>query len=225
MRYFSDRNQAGQLLAQRLQAYASQNCAVVSLSEGGVVVGLEIAKQIHASLYLLTTEKIELPGEPEPIAMLSSAGTFTYNNAYSTGELESISADYHYLIEGKKLEAFQKLNRVASEEGDVPKDLLKNHVVILVSDGFRNALSLDIAADFLKPIKVKKLIVATSIASVPAVDRMHLLADEIHCLGVIEDYIDTPHYYEDNSLPEHKQLIAEVDRVIVGWKNPDNQIK
>src|SRR5690606_27943055 len=100
---------------------------------------------------------------------------------------------------------FQKLNRVSDDESKIPKILLKNHVVIFVNDGLRNGLSLDVAADFIKSVKVDKIITAVPIASVPAVDRMHLLSDEIQCLSVIEDFMETDHYYKDNTMPEHQQ--------------------
>lgn len=220
MRYFKDRKQAGQLLADKLDAYQGRHCAVVSLSEGGVVVGLEIASRLHASLFLLTTENVKLPGEPEPIAEITSAGTFTYNTSgYSSGELEELNIDYHNLIEERRFEAFQRLNRVAKDDGEIPRTLLKDHCVILVSDGFKNALSLDVAADFLKPVKMAGLAVAVPIASVPAVDRMHLLVDEIYCLSVIEDFMDTNHYYENNKLPTHRELIKMAEQAPLSWEN------
>lgn len=223
MRYFKDRTQAGKLIADKVSHYANKNCAVVCLSEGGVVVGYEIAKKVHASLFILSMESISLPGEPEPVATLSSAGTFTYNNTYSTGELEAINADYHSLVEQERLQAFQKLNRVAKDEGTIPKTLLKGHYVFIVSDGFRNALSLDVAADFFKPVKVGRLIVVSPIASIPAVDRMHLLADEIQCLGVLEDYMATDHYYENNELPSRRQMLDMVEQISLKWDNPSTR--
>lgn len=217
MRYFEDRAAAGRILADKLEDYSKQNCVVVCLSEGGVVVGLEIAKRIHASMYLLVTEDITLPGETEPVSVVSSAGTYTTNNQFSTGELEALNADFHTVIEQQKRLAFQKLNRLSDVESAIPKELVKNHTVIFVSDGFRNGLSLDVAADFIKPLTVKKLVVATPIASVSAVDKMHLLADEIACLGVIEDYIDTDHYYKNNALPEHQKLVNTMENIIMNW--------
>jgi putative phosphoribosyl transferase len=220
MRYFEDRIQAGRLLSKELEGFKTKNTVVVSLSEGGVVVGAEIAKKLHASLFMISTENISLPGEPKAVATLSSSGTFTYNSEYSPGELEEINMDYHTLIEQNRLEAFHKLNRIASEQGTIPKTMLKGHVVILVSDGFKNALSLDVAADFFKPVRTQRMIVAVPVASVPAVDRMHLLAYEIHCLGVIEDYMNTDHYYKNNNLPEHQKLVEMMDEVVLNWENP-----
>lgn len=217
MRYFPDRSSAGKLLADKLDRYKNKNTALVCLSDGGVVVGLEIAKRLHSSFFLLTTENVTLPGETDPLATLSSAGTFTYNNAYSTGELEALSSDYHYLIEGKRLEAYQKLNRLPTGRDEIPRSLLKNHYVIIVSDGFKNALSLDVAADFLKPIVTKSLVVAVPVASVAAVDRMHLLADEIECLSVIEDYMETDHYFENNQLPSSQEITAILQKGSLNW--------
>jgi predicted phosphoribosyltransferase len=218
MRYFDDRHHAGKLLAENLKKYKSDNCAVIALSEGGIVVGLEIAKELHASLFLLVTEDVKLPGEEhKPVATISSSGSFTYNNEYSTGELEAINADYHTVIEQQRMLAFQKLNRVGEDEAKIPKMLLKNHVIILVSDGLKNGLSLDVAADFIKPINVKKIITAVPVASVPAVDRMHLLSDEIQCISVVGDFMGTNHYYKENSLPEHNKIIEMMKDVTLKW--------
>lgn len=217
MRYFANRQEAGRLIAEKLLPHNKENCVVVSLTEGGVVIGAEIAKALHTSLFLLVTEDVSLPGENKPLATMSTAGTFTYNHEYSTGELEALNNDYRTIIEEKRMMAFQKLNRVDGEEGNIPKKLLKNHTVIIVSDGLRNGVSLDVAADFLKPIKTKSIIVATPVASVPAVDKMHLLADEICCLSTVEDYIDTDHYYQDNKLPEHQTIVETMKNIILNW--------
>lgn len=207
------------MLAEGLKKYKSENCAVIALSEGGIVVAIEIAKKLHSSLFLLVTEDVRLPGEEhKPVATISSSGSFTYNNEYSTGELEAINSDYHTVIEQQRMLAFQKLNRVGDDEARIPKMLLKNHVVIFVNDGLRNGLSLDVAADFIKPIKVKKIITAVPVASVRAVDRMHLLSDEIQCLSVVEDFMETDHYYKENLMPEHNKIIETMKDITLSWR-------
>ena len=62
--YFESRAQAGQLLAaQVVDKYRYENCAVVALTEGGVLVGEQIAAQLHCVLMMLVTENIDVPGE------------------------------------------------------------------------------------------------------------------------------------------------------------------
>lgn len=217
MHYFKNRTEAGQKLAKELSHCRSEQCAIVSLTEGGVLVGAEIAKSIHSSLFLLMTENVKLPGENDPVAVMSSAGTFTYNDMFSAGQLEELQADYHPIIDQQRMKTFQKLNRLVGKDGEIDKNLLKRHVVVLVADGLGTGLSLAVAADFMKSIEVKKIIVATPIASVKAVDKMHTLTDEIFCLGVTDNYMGTEHYYEDNNLPAHKTVVEIMKNIVLKW--------
>lgn len=216
--YFKDRHQAGQQLADKLQKYRYENTAVVALSDGGVIIGAEIAKALHCVLTMLLTEEVKLPGEHSPLAVVNQDGGFTYNNMFSTGQLEGFTSEYHNYIEQEKLQKFQSINRLLGEGGLIRQDLLYGRNVILVSDGLQNGLSLDAAAAFLKPIKIERLIVATPLASIPAVDRMHLMADEIVCLSVVENMMGIGHYYDDNQLPSHEQLVKTIETIVLNWK-------
>ncbi len=217
--YFKNRSDAGKQLAAKLvPKYRYENCAVVALSDGAVLIGAEIAKQLHCVLTMLLTEDIKLPGEHDSLAVIDQDGTFTYNNMYSAGQLEEFTGEYHNYIEQEKRVKFHMVNQLLGQGGLIRKDLLRGHNVILVSDGLKNALSLDAAAEFLKPIKTEKVIVATPFASVPAVDRMHIVTDEILCLSVIENYMNTNHYYDDNKLPAHQKIIETIQNIVLTWK-------
>jgi hypothetical protein len=39
---------------------------------------------------------------------------------------------------------------------------------------------------------------------------MHILADELHCLNVTENYISTDHYYDENNLPKQEELLDKI---------------
>ena len=217
--YFKSRVEAGQKLAEQIvKKYQGQQCAVVGLSDGGVMVGAQIAIRLHCVLTMLLSESIELPREPDAIAGINQDGSFSYNSAYSPGELEELIGEYHSLIEQEKMQKMQDLHRLLGHQGLIRRDLLRDHNVILVSDGLSNGFSLDIAAEFLKPIHLKRLIVATPLASVKAVDRMHILADEIFCLSVVEDYITTDHYYDTQDVPDHQKVIKTIERIVTHWK-------
>jgi predicted phosphoribosyltransferase len=215
--YFKDRNQAGQQLAAKLTDYRYENTAVVALSDGGVIIGAEIAKALHCVLTMLLTEEIKLPGEHNAVAVVNQDGGFTYNNMFSAGQIEGFAAEYRTYIEQEKQRKFHAINRLLGDGGLIRKDLLYGRNVILVSDGLASGLSLDAAADFLKPIKIEKLIIVTPLATVQAVDRMHLMADEIVCLSVIENMMNTGHYYEDNTMPSHEALIKTIETIVLNW--------
>lgn len=191
----------------------------MALSPGAVIIGAQIAMKLHANLALLLTESIYLPGENDPLAAMSSAGTLTYNNMFSPGQIEEYVAEYHHFIEEKRIEKLHKLNKLVGMDGEINKDRLRHHVVIAVSDGLSTGFSLDIAATFLKTVAIKKLVVATPIASIPAVDRMHLFADEIVCLSVVVNYLSTNHYYDDNTIPSTDHLFELIRNIAVNWES------
>jgi putative phosphoribosyl transferase len=217
--YFKSRVEAGQLLAKQVvQKYKGQQCAVVALNDGGVMVGSQIALQLHSVLMMLMTESITLPREDAAVGGISQDGSFSFNQKYSQGEIDEFVAEYYHFIEQEKMSKMQEMHRLLGNGGLIRKNLLKDHNVILVSDGLLDGFPIDVALQFLKPIHIKKLIIATPLASVSAVDRMHILGDDIFCLSVVEDYISTDHYYDVRDIPEHEKVIKTVHEIVSHWK-------
>ena len=210
---------AGNLIADQLEkSYRYQDCAVVALSDGAVLVGAEIAKRLHCVINMLLSSAIQLPRELEVLASIDNFGGVTYNDAFSPGELEEIKAAYFHYIEQQKLQKLFEMNKLLGQGGVLDTRLLRNRVVIVVSDGLSNGFSMRAAYEFLKPIKTKKVIMVSPFASVPAVDQMHMLADEIVCLNVIEDIISIDHYYDDNAMPAHEAVVRILEDIVMHWK-------
>ncbi|HSX06151.1 MAG TPA: hypothetical protein VLG92_00335 [Candidatus Saccharimonadia bacterium] len=219
MHYFPSRQVAGSLLADELEArYRYEDCAVICLSDGAVMVGAQIAMRLHCVLTMLLTAPIKLQGETDILAEINHLGGLTYNDMYSAGELEEIRAENFNYIEQQKLDRLFEMNELLGQGGIIKKDLLRGRNVIVVSDGLTSGISLHAAAEYLKPIKIQKLIMATPFASVGAVDQMHILADEILCLNVLGDVISIDHYYEDNMVPSHEKIIQVIEDIILHWK-------
>lgn len=217
--YFESREQAGAKLATDLVArYRYENCAVVALSDGGVIVGEQIAAALHSILTMLLVENIEVPGENMSFGAISQNGSFTYDGSFSQGEIDEYASEYHGYLEEQKREAFQKINRLLGDGGLINNDMLRDHVVILVADGLNSGAALDAAVDFLKPIRIARLVIAAPIASVQAVDKLHILADELHILDVKENYLDTNHYYEHNTIPSHEETVAKINKIVLDWR-------
>jgi predicted phosphoribosyltransferase len=217
--YFESRAQAGQLLAAELvEKYRYENCAVVALSDGAVQVGEQIASALHCILTMLLIEEIPIPGEDMSFGGVSQNGGFTYNGMFSAGEIEEYTGEFHGYLEEQKREAFQRLNRLLGDGGIIDSDMLRDHTVILVADGLDNGASVDVAVDFLKPIRINKLVVATPIATVPMVDKLHIVADELHILDVKENFMGTNHYYEQNDIPSHEETIAKINQIVLNWR-------
>ncbi|MEP6710438.1 MAG: hypothetical protein ABJA64_01845 [Candidatus Saccharibacteria bacterium] len=217
--YFESRTQAGQILAgQLLEKYRYEDCAVVALSDGAVLVGEQIATALHCVLTMLLMEDIEVPGESMSFGGVSQSGAFTYNGMFSVGEIEEYASEFHGYLDEQKREKFQKINRLLGDGGLIDADLLRDRIVILVADGLDNGASIDVAMDFLKPIRISRLVVATPVATVAAVDKLHIIADELHILDVKENFMGTDHYYTDNTVPTHEDTIAKINQIVLNWR-------
>jgi len=217
--YFENREQAGQILAAELvEKYRYEDCTVVALSDGAVVVGEQIAKELHCLLTMLLTEDIEVPGEGVSFGSVSQDGAFTYNGMFSVGEIEEYNSEFHGYLEEQKREAFQRLNRLLGDGGLIDSTMLRDRVVIVVADGLDSGSSLDATVDFLKPIQIKRLIVATPIATVQAVDKLHVVADELHVLDVKANFMGIDHYYNQNDIPSHEDTIAKINQIVLNWR-------
>jgi len=216
--YFKSRTEAGIALAEKITPkYANKRCVVIAINDGAVLVASQIALRLRCPLMLLLSESIDLPREPEPIATVTQDGAFTPNTSYSPGEIDEMESEYRTLIDQERMTETQHINELIGEGTLIRKDLIRNHNVILVSDGLGQPAPLDAAYDFLKPQAIKKLVVATPLCSVPVVDRMHVLADDIYCLSVIADYMSTEHYYEVNDVPDHDTIIEIIENILHNW--------
>lgn len=217
--YFDSRSQAGQLLAAQLfEQYRYEDCAVVALSDGGVLVGEQIASQLHCVLTMLLTEGIDVPGESVSFGAVSQAGNFTYNSEFSSGEIDEYTSEFHGYLDDQKREAFNRINRLLGDGGVIDRELLRDRVIILVSDGLSDGALISVAIDFLKPIRTKKLVIAAPVASIPVVDIMHVAADELHILDVKDNYMGVDHYYSDNSVPSHDATVAKINQIVLNWR-------
>jgi putative phosphoribosyl transferase len=217
--YFDDRAEAGRKLAAELfEAYRYDNCAVVAVSDSSVLVAEEISTYLHCPLTLMLIENIEIPGESLSFGGVSQGGNFTYNSTFSSGEIEGYTSEFHGYLEDQKREKFQNINRLLGDGGVMDVDLLRDRVVIVVADGIDNGAAVDVVFDFLKPIRTLKIVVATPVASVPAVDKIHVIADEIHILDVKENFMGIDHYYEKNTIPSKEETIQKINNNILNWK-------
>lgn len=219
MMYFESRAQAGQLLASQLaEKYRYEDCAVVALSDGGVQVGEQVAAQLHCILTMLIYETIDVPGESQNFGAMSQSGDFTYSSGLSEGERSEYSSEFHGYLEEAKRTAYSKINKLIGDGGIIDHDMLRDRTVILAADGLDSVAVLDVAMDFLKPIRMNKLVVVSPFVSVEMVDKLHIYADELHILDVKENYLGTDHYYEVNDVPSHEETIAKINQIVLNWK-------
>lgn len=221
--YFTNRADAGRELAASLEKYKTQHIVVLALGMGSSIVAAQVAMKLHANMMLYVIKNINFPGEHDMLAGMGSGDVFAYNSAFSHGEIDEYAQEYRSYIEQQRMEKSHELHVLLGKDGEIDKSLLRHRTVILVVDGLANGMSLDVANDFLKTVAIKKLVIATPIASVSAIDRMHLVGDEIFCLNVADNYMGTNHYYDDNNVPGVDGILKIMHNISLNWE--DNSVK
>ncbi len=222
MLYFKNRAEAGRELAKRLAKFQDENTVVVCLSEGAVMVGAQIAMSLHAGMLLYKIKHIFLPNEPEPTGGMSSTGNFRYSDLLSAAEIEEIVMEYHNYLDEQRMQKNHELNILLGNEGAIDKSMLRHKTVILVADALSTGFPIMMAADYLKTVKVKRVISAAAVASVNALDHLHRYADEMCVLGVTQNYIpDEGHYFEDNTVPDIQGALKIMNNIRFAWRETE----
>jgi putative phosphoribosyl transferase len=216
--YYKNRVDAGKKLAELLKKYSSQDVVVLALSEGSCIVAAQIAIELHSNVLLYLVKNIVLPNDNRITAAISSTGVFRFNDAFSVGEVEEIQNEYRNYIEQRRIELNHEINVIVGKDGEVKKGLLRHKTVIVVSDGLVSGFSFRMAVDFLHTININKIIAATPIATIAAVDQLHMMADELYVMGVPSNFMGVNHYYEDNLIPKTDRIFKMLLNIPLLWK-------
>ena len=215
--YFTSRKEAGFRMIEELRKYRFEDSIVIALNEGGVLVGEPIAMQLHCVLTMLTSEDIILPNKQKKFGSILFDGELSENKNYTDSERNYWYSEFRNVIEEQKREGFQKLNRLVGDPDILNVEMVKNRAIILVTDGLVGTTLLDGAADFLRRVMYKKLIIATPLSNVEATDRMHIMADETVTLNIYDDLLDIEHYYDEKDIPSREKIIEKLQNIILHW--------
>src|SRR5438045_4089409 len=162
MRGFSNRAEAGQLLAEKLLPYANRNDVIVlGLPRGGVPVAFEVAQRLRVPLDVFIVRKLGVPGFEElAVGAIASGGVRVLNEDVARAlpnpeeVIESITAR-----ETAELE-----RREQSYRDGRPAPDLRSKTVILVDDGLATGATMRAAVKALRQCDVAKIVVARHVS-------------------------------------------------------------
>lgn len=192
---FRDRTDAGQRLAQRLQAYRHDSqVVVVALPRGGVPVAYEIAKALQTPLDICLVRKLGVPGQPElAMGAIASGGIQILNLGIING-LE-ISQGAIEAVATQELEELERRDRVY--RGSAPPLNVRDCTVIVVDDGLATGCTMRAAITALKRQHPQRIIVAVPIASASTCAQLELEVDQIVCLRQPEHLYAIGNWYHN----------------------------
>jgi putative phosphoribosyl transferase len=191
---FVDRNQAGQILATKLKAFAKRTDVIVlGLPRGGIPVAFEVAKALRLPLDVCLVRKLGVPGHQElAMGAIASDGVRVLNDDI----VNSLGISSHKIEEvaAKELRELQRRDR--AYRGDRPSPNLQDRTIILVDDGIATGASMRAAITVLREKQPRSIIVATPMAPSSTCKELRTEVDDVVCLIMPEPFYAIAFWYD-----------------------------
>lgn len=183
---YADRAEAGNALATALKRRLAGTMArpiVLAIPRGGVVVGLEVAKELGAELDIVVPRKLGAAGNREfAIGSVMPDGT-TYLNPEA---VRLTSTTDEYLQREKAAQMKEAARRVSEYRGGRGEPDLSGRTVIVVDDGIATGATMIAALRWARGKGARLVIAAAPVAPRSAGDELKGEADEVVCTNTPE---------------------------------------
>ncbi|MEX0629799.1 MAG: phosphoribosyltransferase [Chloroflexota bacterium] len=192
---FKDRREAGQLLATAVQDLPNlRQPIVLALPRGGVPVGFEVARRLHAPLDVLVVRKLGTPGQEELALGAVAFGGASYLN---TDLITELQLPKPVLDEIREQELAEVMRRNERYRGDRPWPDLRGRSVIIVDDGAATGATAEAAIAALRSQGPAEIVVALPVAPSDTCERLRDTADRLVCLRSPELFLALGSWYLD----------------------------
>ncbi len=182
--FYSDRHDAGRQLTEHLSHYKHRpDVLVLALPRGGVAVGYEVAKALHAPLDVFVVRKLGLPGHEEyAMGAIASGGVRVMN------PLPGFTVPPEALAEVLAKEQAELIRREHLYRAQRPPLQIAGRTVILVDDGLATGATMRAAAVSVGQHHPLRLIVAVPVGARDSCESLRDVADEIVCPAMPEPF-------------------------------------
>ena len=201
---FPNREEAGRLLAGKLEKYAGRNDVIVlGLPRGGVPVAYEVAQRLGVPLDVFIVRKLGVPGFEELAAgAIASGGVRVLNEDV----LRALPKADQIIESVTAKETAEMERREKSYRDDRPAPELRDRVVILVDDGLATGATMRAAVKALRQRSVAKIVVAVPVGPPDTCREFEDEADETICASAPEFFQAVGQYYEDFSQTSDEEV-------------------
>jgi len=197
MERFTDRRDAGRLLAQKLSTYAGQtDVLILALPRGGVPVAYEVAMALHAPLDIFLVRKLGLPGREELAIGAIASGDIRVLNEDIIRVL-SVPEEVINIVARNELQELKR--REHHYRGNRPAPEIRDRKVILIDDGLATGASMRAAVLGVRAQHPTRIVIAVPAAAPELCDAFKCEVDEMVCGMTPEPFYGLSRWYEDFS--------------------------
>lgn len=193
-RAFSDRREAGQILAKRLESSCRRSdVVVIGLARGGVPVAAEVAAALGAPLDVAVVRKLGVPGHEE-LAMGAITRDQMVVNENLVHSLGVTQPELDAVVDRERRELSRRERNYRMGR---PARSLVDKTVVLVDDGLATGATMHAAVLAVMQDRPARVVVAVPTASASAVTALRGIADEIVCLDTPSPFVAVGLSYRD----------------------------
>jgi predicted phosphoribosyltransferase len=175
---FKNRDEAGQMLARRLDQYRGQHPLVLAIPRGAVPMGKIVADALDGDLDVVLVHKLRAPYQPElAVGSIDETGA-----VYLDPDIRDLNDPYLETEKNEQLETLRR-RRHMYEPARVPLDPA-GRVVIVLDDGIATGSTMIAALRSVRARRPATLIAATAVASAEALRLIRVEADDVVCLEI-----------------------------------------
>lgn len=188
----TDRREAGERLAARLEIYRGREPLVLAVPRGGVVVAEEIHRAIGGELDVIITRKIGAPHQRElAIGATSGDGVVMLNDEL----ISRIGVFPDYVKKAAAREQAEIIRRLEKYRGQRPLPQIEGRLVVVVDDGVATGYTLLAALSSLRRHSPAELALAVPVGPPETFERLNKEVDALVYLEAPVDFAAVGQFY------------------------------
>ncbi len=201
---FTDRTEAGHLLAKHLVYLRNKKAIVLGIPRGGIIVARALASKLRAELDIVLSRKLGAPDQPElALGALAEDGTVFLNQ-----DIVKAIAVTKLDVEQEKTRQMKEIeHRTQLIRSILPKTSLKGRIAIVTDDGVATGATMQAALWAVRQEDPQALIAAIPVASRDALEKLSADADEIICLRQPPIFYAVGQFYDQFDQVEDAEIM------------------
>lgn len=198
---YRDRNEAGNLLALKLEKYNKTDAVVLAIPRGGIPLGFIVSEKLNLPLEVVLSKKIGHPLHKE-----YAIGAVTLKSSILSEAATDISPLY-IEEETKNIRSLLK-KRYKDYYGNRKPLKLKGKILIIVDDGIATGNTMLSIIKMLHDEKPQKIVVAIPVAPHDSIKKLQAspYVDEVICPLVPDYFQAVGQFYQDFDQVEDKEV-------------------